>query len=56
MSVDLTATLPRPITLAAMLDQGRRTLSDLLAITAIPKLQVFADRRDQDAPPGGTRG
>ncbi|MEV7553117.1 hypothetical protein AB0N89_26200 [Amycolatopsis sp. NPDC089917] len=45
MSVDLEATLRQPITLAAMIEQTRTTLSDLLGVTDVPDLEVFADRQ-----------
>ncbi|SCL45647.1 hypothetical protein GA0070606_0819 [Micromonospora citrea] len=45
MSVDLEATLPRPLTLAAVLTAARDTLTDLLGLDAVPGLHVVADRR-----------
>lgn len=44
VSLDLTATLRKPVPLAAVVERGRRTLADLLGTTTAPDLVVFADR------------
>jgi hypothetical protein len=44
MSVDLVGTLPRPVTLAAVVDQARTTLAELLGDPAVPELAVIRDR------------
>lgn len=51
MSVDLRATLRKPITLAEVLEQARTILSALLGMITVPGLAAFADRRYQQ----GTR-
>lgn len=45
MSVDLEATLARPISLAEMVTAARATLSELLGVDTTPELSVFTDRR-----------
>jgi hypothetical protein len=45
VSVDLEATLPRPLTLAAVLAATRGMLAELLGLDAVPGLCVVADRR-----------
>jgi hypothetical protein len=45
VSIDLTASLPRPITLAASVDAGRTRLAHLLGLPDVPELAVLADRR-----------
>jgi hypothetical protein len=45
VSVDLEATLRKPITLAAMREQARTILSDLLGAATVPDLAIFADRQ-----------
>jgi len=47
MSVDLDATLRKPITLAAVLEQARTIVPDLLGIITVPGLVVFGDRQYQ---------
>lgn len=47
MSVDLTAALRVPITLAATLSQTRSTLCDLLGTLDVPDLTIFAERQYQ---------
>jgi hypothetical protein len=44
MSVDLVATLARPVTLDAVLRSGRQVLSDILGVAA-PALVAFADQQ-----------
>lgn len=44
MSADLVATLSKPVTLAAVIDDARRILSELLAINDVPDLIVFSHR------------
>lgn len=41
MSVDLVATLPRPVTLAAVVNTACATLAELLALGAPPELRVI---------------
>ncbi|WP_433315775.1 hypothetical protein ACQP0U_03705 [Micromonospora sp. CA-269861] len=45
MSVDLEATLARPISLAELVNAARATLAELLGVDTTPELSVFADRR-----------
>ncbi|WP_328380927.1 hypothetical protein OHQ88_23015 [Micromonospora zamorensis] len=45
MSVDLEATLARPISLAEMVTAARATLAELLGLDTTPELSVFTDRR-----------
>ncbi|MFG3417352.1 hypothetical protein ACIBTZ_29610 [Micromonospora sp. NPDC049460] len=45
MSVDLEATLPRPLTLATVMDAAQGTLAELLGLDAAPRLRLIADRR-----------
>lgn len=45
--MDLEATLPKPIAMAAVIDQARRNLSTLLAVDTVPDLMVFVDRHYQ---------
>lgn len=45
MSVDLEATLARPISLAELMIAARATLAELLGLDTTPELSVFTDRR-----------
>ncbi|MCO1593791.1 hypothetical protein M8C17_01275 [Micromonospora sp. RHAY321] len=45
MSIDLEASLPRPVPLAAVLTAARNTLTELLGVDATPGLSVVVDRR-----------
>ena len=45
MSVESSATVPEPITLAAVLDAARAMLAELLGIRTVPELYLVADRR-----------
>lgn len=45
MSVDLEATVARPISLAELVTAARATLAELLGITTTPELSVVTDRR-----------
>ena len=47
VSVNLVATLGKPVTLAGVIDQGRRVVSDLLGGVTVPDLAVFVDRQYQ---------
>jgi hypothetical protein len=47
MSVDLVATLPRPISLAAVVDTASATLADLLAVATTPQLHVIGFAFDE---------
>lgn len=54
VSIDLSAVLRHPVTLAAAIDAGRAALAGLLGLSAVPELAVFADRRyDQKRLAGG---
>lgn len=53
VSVDLEATLDRPITLGAVLSEARQVLSDVLN-AAVPGLVVFVDREYRQGEPGGS--
>jgi hypothetical protein len=48
MSVSLEASMYKPITLAAMIDQTRDILSNLLGLATMPELVVVADRKYND--------
>jgi hypothetical protein len=48
MSVSLEASMYKPITLAAMIDQTRHILSGLLGLATMPELVVVADRKYND--------
>ncbi|WP_139307431.1 hypothetical protein [Micromonospora pattaloongensis] len=45
MSIDLEASLLRPVPLAAVLTAARSTLAELLGVDATPELSVVVDRR-----------
>ncbi|SCL35187.1 hypothetical protein GA0074692_4027 [Micromonospora pallida] len=45
MSVDLEASLPTPIPLAAVMTTARGTLAELLGVDTTPELSVIVDRR-----------
>ncbi len=50
MSVDLVATLPRPVSLAAIVDSARTTLAELLALATPPALLVTHFALDERGP------
>lgn len=45
MSVDLVATMPRPVALDVLVAAAREAMADLLCLPAAPVMTVFADRR-----------